>query len=51
MITGYVYEKVNEVFKANDIVVPYNMLTLNFENVIQKDKIIKQAQSEGASAS
>lgn len=44
VITWYIYEKVNEAFNANDIVVPYNMVTLTFEDEEQKEALMKNIQ-------
>jgi len=41
-VNGFLYEKANDEFNKHWIVVPYNMVTLTFENNQQKDLIVQQ---------
>jgi len=42
MVKGHIYEKINDVFAANNINIPYNMTTLTFETPEDKTFIEKK---------
>ena len=42
MVKGHIYEKINDVFAANNINIPYNMTTLTFETPEDKTFIKKK---------
>jgi small-conductance mechanosensitive channel len=50
-VNGFLYEKANEEFDKHGIVVPYEILTLEFENSRQKNLIKEQFNLQNSNTS